>query len=52
MPEGGSYSVTSDAKSRLMQAVRVEPGGLFLDPEVAKPSFCSGATYLFLLRTF
>jgi hypothetical protein len=35
-----------------MQAVRVEPGGLYLDPELAKPSFCSGATYLVLLRTF
>jgi hypothetical protein len=50
MPEGGSYATNATAKSQLIKAVTVNDRGLFLAPEVATPSFCSGATYLVLLR--
>jgi hypothetical protein len=50
MPVGGSYAITAAAKNQLIKAVQVNDRGLTLFPEVAKPSFCSGATYLVLLR--
>jgi len=51
MPTGGQYATTGFAKGKLMEAVRADDRGLFLKPTVAQPSFCSGATYLVLLRT-
>ena len=46
MPEGGSYAATAEANRGLAQAISVESTGLFLDPQKARPSYCSGATYL------
>ncbi len=50
MPVGGAYAVNRVAKEQLIASVRLEPRGLLLDPKVAQPSFCSGATYLVFLR--
>ncbi len=51
MPNGGQYATNGFAKNKLIEAVRADERGLFLNPSVAQPSFCSGATYLVLLRT-
>lgn len=51
MPSGGQYAINGLAKGKLMEAVRADERGLFLKPAAAQPSFCSGATYLVLLRT-
>lgn len=50
MPKGGVYAVDRTAKERLIASVRQEPRGLLLQPKIAQPSFCSGATYLVFLR--
>ena len=46
MPNGGAYSVDHATKEKLISSVRLEPRGLIVQPKVAQPSFCSGATYL------
>jgi len=51
MPQGGGYSASNEATARLSSAARIIRGTLALEPEVAKPSYCSGATYLVFLRT-
>lgn len=51
MPSGGQYATNGVAKAKLMEAVRADARGLYLKPSAATPSFCSGATYLVLLRT-
>ena len=51
MPEGGGYSASNEANARLAEAARTVRGTLTLDPAVAKPSYCSGATYLVFLKT-
>jgi hypothetical protein len=55
MPAGGGYSVKREATVALRSAVNMLPleagSGLYLEPELAKPSFCSGATYLVFLQT-
>ena len=55
MPVGGGYSVKRDAMTALRSAVSIFPPdagiGLNVKPEIAKPSFCSGATYLAFLAT-
>jgi hypothetical protein len=51
MPSGGQYATNGFAKGKLIEAVRADERGLFLNPVAAQPSFCSGATYLVLLRT-
>ena len=51
MPEGGGYSASNEANARLAEAARTMRGRLTLDPAVAKPSYCSGATYLVFLKT-
>lgn len=49
-PVGGGYAVTRDAHAALASAVSVAPDGVRIRPEQARPSYCSGATYLVLLR--
>jgi len=51
MPQGGGYSASNEANARLAEAVRTVRGTLTLDPAVAKPSYCSGATYLVFVAT-
>jgi len=51
MPRGGGYSVQSAAKDNLINSVRSSgDGALDILPATAKPSFCSGATYLVFLQ--
>jgi len=50
MPKGGGYSVQSAAKNNLINSVKSSGDGLLdISPSTAKPSFCSGATYLVFL---
>jgi hypothetical protein len=49
MPQGGGYSASNQATARLAAAARIVKGTLSLDPAMAKPSYCSGATYLVFL---
>lgn len=50
MPEGGGYDGSDATKNLLPKACRLEGGRLVVDAGVARPSFCSGATYLVLLK--
>ena len=50
MPAGGGYDGSDATKNLLPQACRREQGRLSVDPRIARPSFCSGATYLVLLK--
>lgn len=50
MPEGGGYSVTREAGEKLRSSAQVSDGKLVVRPEVARPSYCSGATYLVFLK--
>lgn len=52
MPEGGKYSVSRTALNGLKKSVVAGPESstLQLEPEAARPSFCSGATYLVFLK--
>jgi len=50
MPHAGSYSVSAKANANLRRAIVIdESGALAVHPDAAKPSFCSGATYLVFL---
>lgn len=50
MPSGGSYKTSAEAFTALERAVMVDASGkLLLRFDQAKPSFCSGATYLIFL---
>src|SRR5947207_342103 len=49
MPEQGSYSASAEANRRLATSIVVDSAGLTLDPAKARPSYCSGATYLVFL---
>ncbi len=51
MPQGGGYSASNTATARLTAAARTVKGTLTLNPAIAKPSYCSGATYLVFLAT-
>lgn len=51
MPHGGGYTTSNVAMSRLQHAVTLSDGKLIIRPELAQPSFCSGATYLLFLKT-
>ncbi|MBV8098890.1 MAG: hypothetical protein JOZ31_07010 [Verrucomicrobia bacterium] len=51
MPQGGGYSASNEATARLAEAARNVRGTLTLDPAIAKPNYCSGATYLVFLKT-
>lgn len=50
MPQGGGYSGTDATKNLLAKACQPTPQGLSISPKVARPSFCSGATYLVFLK--
>ncbi|MBB5351480.1 hypothetical protein HNR46_001717 [Haloferula luteola] len=50
MPQGGGYDGSDATKNRLPKACAVADGIWTIDARVARPSFCSGATYLVLLR--
>lgn len=49
MPREGGYSASSETTLRLQAAVQPR-NGLTIVPELARPSYCSGATYLVFLR--
>lgn len=51
MPTGGGYSASALAMARLRAATRWDGKNLVIFPEIAKPNFCSGATYLVFLKT-
>lgn len=50
MPAGGGYSATSEASAHLRNAASLNGSALVVRPAVARPSYCSGATYLVLLK--
>jgi hypothetical protein len=50
MPSGGGYSATSAATRNLQSAVQVNSGRLSVRPAVARPTYCSGATYLVFVQ--
>lgn len=49
LPRGGVYKADAEALGALNSAIQIDTGRLCLAPEVANPSFCSGATYLVFL---
>lgn len=50
MPTGGGYDGSDETKNLLPTASHLENGKLRIEADRAKPSFCSGATYLVLLK--
>lgn len=50
MPEYGSYSASKASFDGLTRAITVHGTSLAIDPLQARPSFCSGATYLVFVR--
>ncbi len=50
MPEYGTYSASKASFDGLTRAITVHGGSLAIDPLQARPSFCSGATYLVFVR--
>ena len=46
MPTGGDYRASSESIDKLEAAIKQEGNHLAVDAAVAKPSFCSSATYL------
>lgn len=50
MPSAGGYDGSDATKNLLPKACRVNDGRLEVDARAARPSFCSGATYLVLLK--
>jgi hypothetical protein len=51
VPSGGGYAVTKTAMANLCRSMRIEDNGsLALTPAMARPSFCSSATYLVFLQ--
>ena len=50
MPIGGGYSATSGATRDLQSAVQVSGGRLYVKPNVARATYCSGATYLVFIQ--
>ena len=50
MPAGGGYDGSDATKNLLPKACSVNGGALQVDAGTARPSFCSGATYLVLLK--
>lgn len=51
MPEGGGYATTREAHSALESSVRTGSASVSIQPAKARPSYCSGATYLVFLKT-
>lgn len=50
MPRGGGYSGSDATKNKLPLACRYDGQTLRFSPQAARPSFCSGATYLVFLK--
>ena len=50
MPSGGGYDGSDETKNLLHGACDFAGGGIQVNANRAKPSFCSGATYLVLLK--
>jgi hypothetical protein len=46
MPQGGDYRASSESIRKLESAVQTQENHLVVDAAIAKPSFCSSATYL------
>jgi len=51
MPSGGKYAANRVATIRLQSAANFVSGKFFVLPDVASPSYCSGATYLVFMKT-
>lgn len=49
MPSGGGYDGSDATKNLLHKSCDIADGGIRVNANRAKPSFCSGATYLVLL---
>lgn len=45
MPKGGGYAITSSANDGLRKSVTISGTKLDFKPQLAMPSYCSGATY-------
>jgi hypothetical protein len=50
MPRGGGYATTAATIAKLSAAASPNGAGLRVRPELARPSYCSGATYLVFLK--
>ena len=50
MPSGGGYDGSDATKNLLPRACELRGGTVRVQANLAKPSFCSGATYLVLLK--
>ena len=50
MPAGGGYATNLHAHSALASSVQVA-GSVNIQPQLAMPGYCSGATYLVFLKT-
>jgi hypothetical protein len=50
MPRGGGYSATAGATRDLQSAVQVSGGRLCVNPQNARATYCSGATYLVFVQ--
>jgi len=50
MPKGGGYATNLASQNALASAIQANNGELIIRASTAKPSYCSGATYLVLLR--
>ncbi len=51
MPVGGGYATTTAAHDALASTTTIDAAGLHIRTASATPSYCSGATYLVLLKT-
>lgn len=51
IPEGGGYATTREAHSALVSAVAPQRDSISVLSARARPSYCSGATYLAFLKT-
>ncbi len=51
MPQHGNYSTSDKAFEAFDKAINYNSNGLSVYPRLAKPSFCSSATYLVFLQT-
>ena len=50
MPIGGTYSASKASFDGLSRAITLRGTSIAVDPQQARPSFCSGATYLVFVR--
>ena len=50
MPIGGGYSASAAATKNLQLAAQARDGKLEVQPALARPTYCSGATYLVFLQ--